>query len=66
MSRACRGLVPSLVIILIALSLTPSGGARAQQKKQSQEGNPQSQEGPGTAIRLDTQLVNVLFSATDK
>ncbi len=66
MSRTCRGLVPSLVIILIALSPTPSGGAKAQQKGQSQEGRPQSQEGPETAIRLDTQLVNVLFCATDK
>lgn len=66
MSRACWGLVPSLVLILFALSLTPTGGAKARQKKQSQEGRPQSQEGAGTAIRLDTQLVNVLFSATDK
>ena len=66
MSRACLGLVPSLVIILIALSPTPSGGARAQQKGKSQEGRPQSQEDPATAIRLDTQLVNVLFSAADK
>jgi Ca-activated chloride channel homolog len=66
MLRACRGLVPSLVIILIALSPTPSGGAKAQQKGQSKEGRPQSQEDPATAIRLDTQLVNVLFSATDK
>jgi Ca-activated chloride channel family protein len=66
MSRACRSLVPSLVIILIALSLTPSSGPRAQQKKQSQEGRPQSQEGAEPAIRLNTQLVNVLFSATDK
>ena len=32
MSRTCRGLVPSLVLILIALSPTPSGGARARQK----------------------------------
>jgi Ca-activated chloride channel homolog len=66
MSRACRGLVPSLVIILIALSPTPSGGARARQKGQSQEGRPQSQDGAGTTIRLGTQLVNVLFSVTDK
>ena len=66
MSRTCWGLVSSLVIILIALSLTPSGGAKAQQKKQSQEGRPQSQEGAGTTIRLGTQLVNVLFSVTDK
>jgi Ca-activated chloride channel family protein len=66
MSRACLGLVSSLVIILIALSPTPSGGARAQQKGKSQEGRPQSQEDPATAIRLDTQLVNVLFSAADK
>jgi Ca-activated chloride channel homolog len=66
MSRACRGLVPSLVIILIALSPAPSGGARARQKGQSQEGRPQSQDGAGTTIRLGTQLVNVLFSVTDK
>src|SRR5262245_55813973 len=66
MSRTCRGLVPSLLIILIAQSLIPSGGARAQQKKQSQEGRPQTQEGLEPAIRLGTQLVNVLFSATDK
>jgi VWFA-related protein len=66
MSIAGRCLVPSLVIILIALSLTPSGGSRAQQKKQSQEGRPQSKEGAEPAIRLNTQLVNVLFSATDK
>ena len=66
MSRACRGLVPSLVIILIALLPTPSGGARARQKGQSQEGGAQSQEGAGTTIRLGTQLVNVLFSVTDK
>jgi Ca-activated chloride channel homolog len=66
MSRVCPGLVPSLVIILIALSLTPSGGARAQQKRQPQEGRPQSQEGAEPTIRLGTQLVNVLFSATDK
>jgi Ca-activated chloride channel homolog len=66
MSRACRGLISSLVLIFIALSPAPSGGANAQQKGQSQEGRPQSQEGPETAIRLDTQLVNVLFSATDK
>jgi len=66
MSRACRGLGPSLVIILIALSLTPSGGAIARQKKESQEGRPQSQDGAGTTIRLGTQLVNVLFSVTDR
>jgi VWFA-related protein len=66
MSRACQGLVPSLVIILIALSLTPFGGAKAQQKRQSQEGRPQSQEGSEPTIRLGTQLVNVLFSVTDK
>jgi Ca-activated chloride channel homolog len=66
MSRACRGLVPSLLIILIAQSLIPSGGARAQQKKQSQEGRPQTQEGLEPAIRLGTQLVNVLFSVTDR
>jgi Ca-activated chloride channel homolog len=66
MSRACRGLVPSLLVILIALSLIPSGGARARQKKQSQEGRPQSQEGAEPTIRLGTQLVNVLFSVTDK
>ena len=66
MSRACRGPVASLVIILIALWPTPSGGARAQQKKESQEGRPQSQDGAGTTIRLGTQLVNVLFSVTDK
>src|SRR5262245_65647201 len=66
MSRACRGLVPSLVIILIAQSLIPSGVARSQQKKQSQEGRPQSQEGAEPAIRLGTQLVNVLFSVTDR
>jgi len=66
MSRACRSLVPSLVIILIALSPTPSGGARARQKGQSQEGRPQSQEGAGTTIRLSAQLVNALFSVTYK
>lgn len=66
MSRVCWWLIPSLVITLIALSLTPSGGARAQQNKQSQEGRPQPQEGAGTTIRLGTQLVNVLFSAIDK
>src|SRR5262249_36091462 len=65
-SRVCRGLGSSLVTILIALSLVPSGGAGAQQKKQSQEGRPQSQEGAGPTIRLGTQLVNVLFSVTDK
>src|SRR5262249_7978055 len=48
-----------------ALALTPSGGARAQRKGQSQEGKP-SQEGAETTIRLGTQLVNVLFSVTDK
>jgi Ca-activated chloride channel family protein len=66
MSRACRSLVPLLVIILIALSPTPSGGAKTWQKGQSQEGRSQSQEGAGTTIRLGTQLVNVLFSVTDK
>src|SRR5215831_15152177 len=66
MSRVCPRLVPSLVIILIALSLTPSGGAKAQQKRQPQEGRPQSQEGSEPTIRLGTQLVNVLFSVTDK
>jgi VWFA-related protein len=66
MSRACRGLVPPLVIILIALSPTPSGGARDQQKKETQEGRPQTQEAAEPAIRLGTQLVNVLFSVTDK
>jgi Ca-activated chloride channel homolog len=66
MSRACRGLVPLLVIILIALSPTPSGGAKTWQKGQSQEGRSQSQEGAGTTIRLGTQLVNVLFSVTDR
>jgi VWFA-related protein len=66
MSRAYRSLVPSLVIILIALSPTPSGGASARQKGQSQEGRPQSQDGAGTTIRLGTQLVNVLFSVTDR
>lgn len=68
MSRACRGLVPALVIILIALSPTPSGGARARQKGQSQaqEGRPQSQDGAAPTIRLGTQLVNVLFSVTDR
>jgi Ca-activated chloride channel family protein len=66
MSKACLGLVPSLVIVLIALSPTPSGGSRAQQKGKSQDGRPQSQEDPAPAIRLDTQLVNVLFSAADK
>ena len=66
MSRACSRLGPSLVIILIALSLTPSGSPKAQQEKQSQEGRPQSQEGAEPVIRLNTQLVNVLFSATDK
>ena len=65
MSRACRGLVPSMVIILIALSLTPSGG-RARHKGQPQEGRPQSQEGAEPTIRLGTQLVNVLFSVTDR
>jgi Ca-activated chloride channel homolog len=66
MSRACRGLVPLLVIILIALSPTPSGGAGARRRGQSQDGRPQSQDGAGTTIRLGTQLVNVLFSVTDK
>jgi VWFA-related protein len=66
MSRTCWGLIPSLAIIILALSLTSSGGARAQQNKQSQEGRPQSQEGAGTTIRLGAALVNVLFSATDK
>src|SRR5262245_21318836 len=66
MTRVYCCLVPSLIIILIALSLTPSDAARAQRQKQSQEGRPQSQEGAGTTIRLGTQLVNVLFSATDK
>jgi len=66
MSRAYCGLVSSLVIILIALLLTPSGGAGARQKTQPQEGRPQSQEGVGQTIRLNTQLVNVLFSVTDK
>lgn len=66
MSRACRGLVPLLVIILIALSPTPSGGAGARRSGQSQDGRPQSQDGAGTTIRLGTQLVNVLFSVTDK
>ena len=66
MSRIYWGLGSSLVTILIALSLAPSGGAVAQQKKQSQEGRPQSQEVPGPTIRLGTQLVNVLFSVTDK
>jgi VWFA-related protein len=66
MSRARYGLVPSLVVILIALSLTHSGGAKARRTTQSQEGRPQSQEGAGTTIRLGTQLVNVLFSVTDK
>jgi Ca-activated chloride channel homolog len=66
MLRACRGLVPSLVIILIALSPTPSGGARARQKGQSQEGRRQTQDGAETTIRLGTQLVNVLFSVIDK
>jgi VWFA-related protein len=62
MSRAYCGLVPSLVIILIALLLNPSGGAGARQKTQTQEGRPRSQEGAGQTIRLNTQLVNVLFS----
>jgi Ca-activated chloride channel homolog len=66
MLRACCGLVPSLVIILIALSLTPSGGAGARRQGQSQEGRPQSQEGAEPTIRLGTRLVNVLFSVTDK
>jgi len=66
MSRACRGLVPALVIILIALSQTPSGGARGRRQGQSQEGRRQSQDGADTTIRLGTQLVNVLFSVTDK
>src|SRR5215831_20733279 len=66
MSRTCRGLAPSLVIILIALSLTPFGGAKAQQKRQSQEGRPQTQEVIEPTIRLGTQLVNVLFSVTDR
>src|SRR5512145_2679185 len=66
MSRACSRLGPSLVIILVALSLSPSSSPKAQQKKQSQEGRPQSQEGAEPAIRLNTQLVNVLFSAADK
>ena len=66
MSRIYWALGSSLVTILIALSPAPSGGAVAQQKKQSQEGRPQSQEVPGPTIRLGTQLVNVLFSVTDK
>ncbi len=66
MSRTCPGLVLSLVLILIALSPTPSGGVRARQNGQSQDGRPQSQGGAGTTIRLGTQLVNVLFSVTDK
>jgi VWFA-related protein len=66
MSRTCWGLIPSLAIIILALSLTSSGGARAQQNKQSQEGRPQSQEGGGPTIRLGAALVNVLFSVTDK
>ncbi|HKQ79173.1 MAG TPA: VWA domain-containing protein [Blastocatellia bacterium] len=66
MSRVYCGLVPLLLIILVALSLTPSGDARAQQKSQSQEGRPQSQEVPGQTIRLGAALVNVLFSVTDK
>jgi VWFA-related protein len=66
MSRVRPGLVPSLVIIFIALSLTPSGGASTRRTEQSQEGRPQSQESAGTTIRLGTQLVNVLFSVTDK
>jgi Ca-activated chloride channel family protein len=66
MSRACRGLVPTLVIILIALSPAHFGGAGARRNGQAQEGRPQSQDGAGTTIRLGTQLVNVLFSVTDK
>ena len=65
MSRACRIFFPLLLIILIALSPTHLGGARAGQNGQSQERRPQSQDGAGT-IRLGTQLVNVLFSVTDK
>ncbi len=56
----------ALVIILAALSLTLSNGVAAQQKKESGDGRPQSQEGIGPTIRLGTQLVNVLFSVTDK
>jgi hypothetical protein len=66
MSGVCCGLVPTLVIILVALSLTSSGGAKAQQNRRSQEGSPQSQEGAGTTIRLGAQLVNVLFRVTNK
>jgi hypothetical protein len=38
----------------------------ARQKKESQEGRPQSLDGAGKTIRLGAQLVNVLFSGAGR
>src|SRR5262245_43055195 len=63
--RLSRGILSALLIIWIGMLISPFSSP-AQQKKPSQEGKPQSQEGVGPTIRLGTELVNVLFSAIDK
>jgi Ca-activated chloride channel homolog len=58
---------PAILILgIAALSLPPFHGAGAQQSRPRRvyEQNPQNEDMP--TIRLGTQLVNVLFSVTDK
>ncbi|MCI0336282.1 MAG: VWA domain-containing protein [Acidobacteria bacterium] len=56
----------AVVLVFSAMSLDPFDGVGGQQTRQGQV-NGQIQRGEeGQAIRLGTQLVNVLFSVTDK
>src|SRR5262245_10137685 len=63
MSRALWGLVSSLVIIIIAVSLTPHGSANSQREKQSRDGRPQIQAGDGPTIRPGAQPATAAFRA---
>jgi len=66
-------LLAMVVVAFAALALPPLGGVSAQQPKQKQDKKSPDQK-PGQqkpkeedqTIRVGTQLVNVLFSATDK
>ena len=63
-------LFAAAAVALASLALAPLGSVEAQQDKKKQQGKqPAGQQKPADedqTIRVGTQLVNVLFSATDK